>query len=152
MMTRTLTAAASRRRAGAIACAIIAVATTACASPHHGVGTIGGGASCAERPDSAFLASARTAFIGVMLAGATVSTGEGSTLTSPARVRVTQYLKGDGPQVVTVATGVTQASGGSVIGSAEGITPQAGQRWRIYSISRRMPYQTSVCSGSAMVP
>jgi hypothetical protein len=31
----------------------------------------------------------------------------------------------------------------------DGIEPIAGQRWKIYTTSKNMPYDTSVCGGSA---
>ena len=46
---------------------------------------------------------------------------------SPAKVRVSRYVKGDGPEVVRVVTGVVSAN----FVNAEGIEPQAGQRWFI---------------------
>jgi hypothetical protein len=85
-----------------------------------------------------------------MLSGPTVGAGQGSVLTSPARVRVVRYLKGSGPAEVTVITAVTR-DGSGVVGNGEGITPHAGERWMIYTTSRAMPYQTSVCGGSALV-
>ncbi len=88
-------------------------------------------------------------FVGTMLVGGAANLGGHSVLASPARVRVSRYLKGAGPGVVTVATGVT--SGGNVV-SEDGIEPLAGQQWMIYTRSRRMPYQTSLCDGSRMFP
>jgi hypothetical protein len=109
----------------------------------------GSGASCAGPVSpSAYLASAQVAFVGVMLPGPTVRTGPGDVLSSPARVRVDRYLKGGGPRIVTVVTGVTRA-GDEVTGNSEGIMPLAGQRWQIYATTRTMPYDTSVCAGSA---
>ncbi len=92
---------------------------------------------------------AQVAFNGVMLPGPAVSTGQGDVLTSPARVRVVRYLKGGGPRVVTVLTGVRRAAGSDVISAEDGIEAVAGQRWRIYATTSTMPYDTSVCSGSA---
>ena len=108
------------------------------------------GASCAAVSPSVYLASAQIAFVGVMLPGPTVRLGPGDVLTSPARVRVERYLKGGGPRVVTVITGVQQ-NGDEVTVAGEGIEPVAGQRWKIYTTSRNMPYDTSVCGGSAPV-
>jgi hypothetical protein len=68
-------------------------------------------------------------------------------LASPARVRIVWYLKGGGPRIVTVETGVSSKAG-DVIENSEGILPLAAQRWRIYATNRQMPYRTSVCSGS----
>jgi hypothetical protein len=94
------------------------------------------------------MTAARTVFVGVMLPGPTVGIGGRSVLASPARMRVVRYLKGHGPAVVTVSTGVASAGGGGVA-SEDGIKPRAGERWRIYSASGHAPYQTSICLGSA---
>jgi hypothetical protein len=80
-----------------------------------------------------------------MLAGPTAEVNGRRVLVSPARVRVTRYLKGSGPAVISVVTGVTRA--GRVV-NADGIDPLAGQRWEIYTRSRQMPYQTSICDGT----
>jgi hypothetical protein len=79
-----------------------------------------------------------------MLAGRTADLGGHSVLLTPARVRVTRYLKGDGPNVVSVATGITSQN----VVNEDGIEPLAGQHWTIYTRSRRMPYQTSICDGT----
>jgi hypothetical protein len=88
-------------------------------------------------------------FVGTMLAGGAANLGGHSVLVSPARVRVSHYLKGAGPHVVSVATGVT---GGGHVVSEDGIEPRAGQQWTIYTRSPRMPYQTSLCDGSRLFP
>ncbi len=143
-------------RGAAAALSLLAVATLAACSHPGGTSHSGGAdvrtgaASCAARGPSAYLASAQMAFIGVMLPGPTVSMGQGAMLTSPANVRVVRYLKGDGPRIVTVVTGVTQAGGGVAV-SEDGIQALAGQRWKIYATTRDMPYQTSICDGSALV-
>jgi hypothetical protein len=133
------------RRDAAALSLLAAITITACSS--SGGATTGGGASCAAVSPSVYLASAQIAFVGVMLPGPTVHMGPGDVLTSPARVRVVRYLKGGGPRVVTVVTGVTHAAGGAAV-AEDGIQALAGQRWRIYATSRTMPYETSVCSGS----
>lgn len=96
------------------------------------------------------LAGAKVAFIGVMLPGATVKTGSGNVLVSPAKARVVRYLKGTGPSVVTIQTGVRKGGSGAIT-NEDGIEPVAGQRWKIYSSSGRIPYQTSVCMGSMLL-
>jgi hypothetical protein len=69
-------------------------------------------------------------------------------LASPAWIKVSRYLKGHGPDLVQVQTAL--ASVGGVDRFAEdGITPSAGQRWKIYSGSSRSPFATSACAGSA---
>lgn len=99
---------------------------------------------CARVAPSKYLSEARVAFIGTMMAGRTVEVANGSVLLSPAKVRVSHYLKGHGPKVVRVVTGVVSTS----VDNAEGIEPQIGQRWIIYSPSRSAPYDTNVCNGS----
>ncbi len=78
------------------------------------------------------------------MAGPTAQIGGRAVLVSPAKVRVSRYVKGDGPKVVRVVTGVVSAN----VVNAEGIEPQAGQRWFIYSMSKSAPYETSICDGS----
>jgi hypothetical protein len=119
---------------------LAAVLIVACGGSSHGSSA----GSCAESSPAQYLARARVIFVGIMLAGRTADIGGARVLVSPARVRVMRYLKGGGPGIVTVATGVT--SGNTV--NEDGIEPQAGQPWRIYTVSRRMPYQTSICDGS----
>jgi hypothetical protein len=88
-------------------------------------------------------------FSGTMLSGPTADLGSHRVLVSPARVRVTRYLKGHGPKIVTVATAVARAGDSSTIVSEDGIQPQAGQHWMIYTSSPRAPYDTSICGGSS---
>jgi len=82
-----------------------------------------------------------------MLAGRTVTVGGHSILVSPARVRVARYVKGTGPLVVSVVTGVTQSASGTAV-SEDGIQPEAGQQWQIYTSSTGQPFQTSICDGT----
>lgn len=121
---------------------LLAGLMTACGSSTH-VST-GSGASCASLSPSKYLKSAQVAFLGTMLAGPSVKPGGQSVLVSPARVRVTHYLKGSGPRIVSVATAVSH---GNVV-NAEGIEPRVGEHWQIYTSSRSIPYQTSTCDGS----
>jgi hypothetical protein len=78
------------------------------------------------------------------MAGEATKFGDHLVLLSPAKVRVSRYLKGHGPRVVRVRTAAASANafGG------EGIEPQAGQRWLIYSPSKSSPYDTNICAGS----
>jgi hypothetical protein len=131
---------------GALSAVLVAVMAGLSACGSSAGPSQGSGDSCAAGTPSGYLAAARTAFVGVMLSGPAV----GSVLASPARVRVVRYLKGSGPAEVTVITAVTR-DGSGVVGNGEGITPHAGERWTIYTTSRAMPYQTSVCGGSALV-
>lgn len=125
---------------------LLALAPAGCGdSPHV---STGGGAACASVSPSRYFASARVVFVGTMLPGPAVTIGDQKVLTSPARMRVSRYLKGGGPVIVRVVTSVSN-DGGAV--GAEGIEPVAGQRWKIYTDSRRMPYATSICDGSSPV-
>jgi hypothetical protein len=124
----------------------VAVAAAVACGSSGGSGQAG---SCAPAPPAGYLAAARIAFAGIMLPGPAVRSSHGSVLVSPARVRVTRYLKGGGPAVVTVTTGVTRTASGAA-SNAEGIEPRAGQRWTIYTASRQMPYETSDCNGTAL--
>ncbi len=42
-------------------------------------------------------------------------------------------------------------AGAAISVSEDGIQPQAGQRWTIYTASRSMPYQTSICEGTSVM-
>jgi hypothetical protein len=122
---------------------LLTVTVVACGGAAHSGGSSAG--SCAGGSPSARFAAAQIVFTGTILSGPTISTGQGNVLLSPARVRVVHYVKGSGPAVVTVITADTR---GGTVTNAEGIRPQAGQNWKIYTTSRSMPYQTSVCAGS----
>ncbi len=106
--------------------------------------------SCAGLGPAKQLADARVVLIGTMLPGGTLSYGNQSVLVSPARVRVIRYLKGRGPWLARVETAVTRVHGG-IRTVEDGIMPTAGQRWKIYSDSKRSPYQTATCAGSRQV-
>ncbi len=72
----------------------------------------------------------------------------GGTLLSPARFRVSEYLKGTGPDEVLVATAVLADAE-----SSEGIRPAPGEVWEIYADVSDSDLSdgvvaTSVCSGS----
>lgn len=107
-------------------------------------------ASCVMATPAEQLKQARAVFDGTMLRGPVVVLGKTRFLSSPARARVSRYLKGTGPRVVRVQTGL-RAVRNEVIGNSEGIEPRAGERWRIYSDSARQPFATSICSGSRML-
>lgn len=139
------------RRASSVETALIAVALVLAgcgsATATGDTSTQATTASCAALTRAAQFAGARTVLTGTMLAGATARLGNRTVLASPARVRVSRYLKGTGPRVVRVETAVTITKTGTRV-AEDGIAPRAGQRWKIYSISKRSPYQTSICSGS----
>ncbi|HKO26518.1 MAG TPA: hypothetical protein VJU80_03605 [Solirubrobacteraceae bacterium] len=106
--------------------------------------TTGVAASCAAVSPAQQFAAARRVFVGVMLPGPAT---QGGVLGSPARMRVARYLKGHGPRTVRVDTALRIEPGG-ITGGSEGILPRAGERWKIYTDSRRQPFATSICGGS----
>jgi hypothetical protein len=130
----------------------IAALAVACSSPTHASsGGSGNGTSaglCAAAAASEYFAWARIVFTGTMLPGPMVDLGGHRVLMSPAWVRVIRYLKGNGPKIVTVATGVVPDGDGGAAVSEDDIQPWAGQHWKIYTSSSRMPYETSICGGS----
>jgi hypothetical protein len=107
-------------------------------------------ASCAAVTQAEQFAGARLVFVGRMLPGPTARLGGRRVLGSPARVRVMHYLKGGGPRTVAVDTGVRIDSRG-ITGVEDGIEPQPGERWKIYTTSGRQPFATSTCAGSKRV-
>jgi hypothetical protein len=138
-----------------LAAVILAVLAAGCgATLNAGLSSVraadtvtGVAASCAGLAPAEQFTAARRVFDGTMLRGAIVGSGSRAVLNSPARVRVTRYLKGSGPRVVKVQTAVRRVRNGVVVAS-EGIEPRAGQRWRIFTDSPHQPYDTSVCGGS----
>jgi hypothetical protein len=133
-----------------LAMPLLMAALADCGGPS--ASTVSSGGSCAgpaSASASQYLASAAVAFVGIMLPGRDAEVGSSKVLTSPARVRVVHWLKGNGPRVVTVRTGAVRNSSG-IAENEDGIMPTAGQRWVIYATSTRAPYQTSICLGSAL--
>ena len=104
-------------------------------------------ASCAFTP-AHFIRQAPTEFIAIALAGPSHSVGNTDALVSPARMQVLRWLKGHGPRIVAVQTGISAA--GRL--TEDGIVPHHGERWRIVSMSRAEPYSTSACLGSVRLP
>ncbi|MGZ4226176.1 MAG: hypothetical protein ACXVTC_08005 [Solirubrobacteraceae bacterium] len=96
------------------------------------------------------LAMARLVFVGRMLPGPSTAVGRRQVLGSPATVRVLHYLKGSGPRTVKVTTAVTIRNKG-VTAAEDGIEPQLGEIWKIYSGSRHQPFDTSICGGSRRI-
>lgn len=107
----------------------------------------GAAASCAASVPAAQFANATAVIAGTMLPGPTVRAAGRKVLASPARLRVSRYLKGAGPPIVTVETAVAPTGTGARV-KEDGIEPLAGQRWKVYATSRHMPYATSICAGS----
>lgn len=141
------------RRYIGVGCALLVVGcgtaqATSTAAPRTTV--TGVAASCAAVSPAEQFAGARLVFVGVMLPGPTTRLGSRPVLGSPARMRVERYLKGHGPGTVRVDTAVRIESDAIGVGE-DGIEPRAGQRWKIFTESRRQPFNTSICSGSRQV-
>jgi hypothetical protein len=85
-----------------------------------------------------------------MLPGPSTSLDRPRVLGSPATVRVVRYLKGSGPRKVKVTTAAVITNRGAIV-AEDGIEPQVGEIWKIYTDSRRQPFGTSICAGSRMV-
>lgn len=107
----------------------------------------GSSASCAGLSRAQEMKHARVVIEGIMLSGPTVSIGSSRVLMSPARVHVLRYLKGDGPSVVRIQTGVSRR-GTDVTVTEDGIQPRTGERWKLYSSGHSEPFTTSLCGGS----
>ena len=95
-------------------------------------------------------AMARVVFVGRMPAGPSTSLDQQRVLGSPAVVRVLGYLKGTGPRTVRVRTAATITAKGVTV-AEDGIEPQVGEIWKIFTGSRRQPFDTSICAGSGRV-
>ena len=104
-------------------------------------------ASCVGLSAKQQLALARLVFVGRARPGPTAHVDGRNVLISPARFRVLRYVKGHGPANLRVDTAVP-ANG--VVGE-DGIMPQPGEAWRIYTRSRHGPYDTNICLGSRQV-
>ncbi len=108
----------------------------------------GSAASCAALSPKQQLATARLVFVGRARPGPTAHLDGRTVLISPARFRVERYIKGDGPTKLRVFTAVR--ANGAV--AEDGIEPQAGESWRIYTTSKHGPYDTNICLGSRQLP
>lgn len=105
-------------------------------------------AICAPSTEEQSLERAEVAFVGIAMRGPH-SNGR---LLSPARFWVVRYLKGTGPKIVRVQTGLfrTRRAGRTrFVGVSEGIDPRAGEPWKIFGArSRSGVVRTSRCTGS----
>jgi hypothetical protein len=103
-------------------------------------------ASCVEMTEAEQRAQADVVFDGRALPGPVAD----GVLLTPARFEVDAYSKGDGPDVVEVVTATRDEGGGIVSHLSVGISPRAGETWRIYA---QRPagggaLETSECAGS----
>jgi hypothetical protein len=85
-----------------------------------------------------------------MLPGPSTALGGRQVLGSPATVQVVHYLKGRGPSRVMVRTATT-ITNKDVAVVEDGIEPQVGEIWKIYTASRHDPFDTSICGGSKRI-
>src|SRR5687768_18581197 len=82
-------------------------------------------ASCIPQTPEQQLQNAAVVFEGVAL--------EGPTATGVQRFRADRYVKGDGPAVVAVSTGVVARTDGSGSITSVSVEAAAGERWRVYA-------------------
>ena len=121
----------SRRRSAVLA----AVTATALLS------ATAANASCIFQTPAQQRARAQVIFDGFVL--------EGPTATGVQRFRVIRYLKGRGPRIVRVATGVVRRPDGTGSTTSVSIHAERGERWRIFG--RGSAYRlvrSTVCDGS----
>jgi hypothetical protein len=120
--------------------AVLAVVLTAILSPPAS-------ASCISSTEAERIAGVPIIFEGVAL--------EGPTATGVQQFRVTRYLKGAGPGIVSVATGYrVDPRSGMALPSSISITAEAGSAWRIFAAHGRTEglLETNTCTGSARLP
>lgn len=92
---------------------------------------------------------AEVVFKGRVLAGPTLEFHGRPVADGFARMRVLQYRKGDGPEVVRVATATKSQPGGLVSNTSDGINPAPDEEWMIYGqVEPDGTVSTSGCSGS----
>jgi hypothetical protein len=92
---------------------------------------------------------AEVVFKGRVLAGPTLEVRGRQVADGFATMQVLEYRKGDGPEVVRVATATRSQPGGMVLTVSEGITPAPEEEWMIYGqLARDGTVSTSACSGS----
>jgi hypothetical protein len=103
--------------------------------------------SCVGLTAAQQLKSAAVVLVGTMLPGPTTTIEHHRVLLSPARMRVSRYVKGTGPTTVRVQTAVARNYRRLVV-SEDGIDPRPGERWKILSDRRHQPLPTSICAGS----
>jgi hypothetical protein len=90
-------------------------------------------ASCAGRlTEEGAMRASEVVFKGRVLGGPTLEVGGRQVADGFANMHVLEYRKGDGPEVVRVATGSRSQPGGMVLIHAEGINPALDEEWVIY--------------------
>ena len=130
----------SRRRFGFTGRALVALVSVA-------VGLVLAGsaaASCLPQNAAEQRARATVIFNGVAL--------EGPTATGVQRFRVNRYLKGSGPKVVRVATGVVRNPDGSGSITSVSLMVKRGEHWRIFARGKAAKVlESNQCSGSRKI-
>ena len=99
--------------------------------------------SCAPHTPAGDFARAGVVLTGRALPGPTVD----GVLTSPARFKVAEYQKGEGPAVVKVNTALTR-HGEMVQMQIGGINPRPGERWQIFGTLEGDAVHAGLCDGS----
>lgn len=101
-------------------------------------------ALCVASSERQSFERANVVFVGIAMRGPQAN----GRLLSPARFWVVRYLKGTGPKIVPVKTGLSR-KGRVLTSSSVGIDPRAGEPWKIFGTrSRSGVVRTSRCSGS----
>jgi hypothetical protein len=104
--------------------------------------------SCMETTPAKQSDIAEVVFEGIALGGPAVD----GVLVSPARFRVTRYLKGGGPDTRLVETALRRSASGSVGHLSVGILPGEGEHLRIFGGDTRAGVvSTGICSGSGPI-
>lgn len=108
--------------------------------------TLPAAASCVYQSPAEQFAGADVVFEGTAEPGPSTN----GMLLSPATFAVARHLKGQVSGEVPVTTGVSIAGDGLIQMISTGITPEAGERWRIYATTEpgRGALITSACHGS----
>lgn len=101
-------------------------------------------ASCLPQTTADQRARATVIFNGVAL--------DGPTATGVQRFRVSRYLKGTGPTIVRVATGVVRNPDGSGSITSVSLMVKRGEHWRIFARGKAAKVlESNQCSGSRRI-
>lgn len=105
-------------------------------------------AACAEASEAEHFADADIVFEGIAQPGES----HRGDLVSPATFEVERYLKGSGPPRLRVTTGISDGGNGMYSSVSTGITPSAGDRYRIFATGRTDEVlTTNQCMGSRRI-
>jgi hypothetical protein len=96
--------------------------------------------------------AAEVVFKGRVVAGRTLEIGGRQVADGIANMRILEYRKGDGPDVLRVATASRSQPGGLVLTNSVGINPAPDEEWVIYGqVEPDGTVSTSACSGSHQI-